>query len=87
MVSAVPMKREDGVCVVLWVSGKKSPYPIMARCGRIRAIRADAYGSHFISHTWSPCLLLFVNIQRLKFETHREIWVKKRHYFSMSFKL
>ena len=72
MMSSVPMKREGGVCGPMGQRGK-SPYPIMARCGRISAIRAYAYGPLFTSHTWSPCLLLFVNFQLLKFETHREL--------------
>ena len=32
------------MCVIRWGSGEKSPYPAMARCGHIRAIRSYAYG-------------------------------------------
>ena len=32
------------MCVIRLGSGEKSPYPAMARCGHIRAIRSYAYG-------------------------------------------
>ena len=41
----------DRVCGPMGMRGK-SPYPPMARCGRIRAIRSYAYGPFFISQNY-----------------------------------
>ena len=42
----------SGLCVFRWGYGEIYPYPPMARCGRIRAIRSYAYGPFFTSQNY-----------------------------------